>query len=295
MSNPFTINIFVPKGDPEGVLVIERRTSPSKFYVFPRSKWSEIKDKNDLNGSGVYILHGYSENDQDLPTIYIGQADTIKSRIENHLKYKEFWDRAVIFVCDNKINSTHAKWLEYALVKRVNEAKRSIVENGNNPQEPTISDAEKAEMQVFLEEIYQTLPIAGLKAFEKPKVVVLVSEESNNQHKDTIIVPAQEEGFNKVFLNENSWYAIRISGGKLNEIKYIASYQVAPVSAITHYAEVKSIEPYGEEGKYKLNFKGKAIKFENNINNDLPQGAMQGSRYTSFNKLKKATKMSELF
>ena len=40
----------------------------------------------------------------------------------------------------------------------------------------------------------------------------------------------------------------------MNDIKYIAAYQTAPISAVTHYAEVDSIEPYGDGGKYKLNF-----------------------------------------
>jgi hypothetical protein len=31
-----------------------------------------------------------------------------------------------------------------------------------------------------------------------------------------------------------------------------------PISAITHYAEVQSIEEYGDSGKYKLIFKSPA-------------------------------------
>lgn len=295
MANPFTIRIYVPEGDPDGLRIIDRQSSPSKFFAFPRNKWEQIKNRPELTGAGIYILSGYSNPEDELPTIYVGQADTIKNRIEQHLKNKDFWDKAVIFVSDNKINSTHAKWLEHKLIDRVLEANRSIVENGNSPQEPTISEAEQAEMEVFLSEIYQTLPIAGLRAFEVPMVVVEPMKEKLVLDKNTIVVPAQEEGFKRVFLGENSWYAIRISGGKLDTIKYIASYQSAPISAITYYAEVKSIEPYGEEGKYKLIFKDRARKLEQEVKFDLAQGAMQGPRYTDINKLLKATKMSELF
>lgn len=295
MANPFTIRIYVPEGDPDGLRIIDRQSSPSKFFAFPRNKWDQIKDRPELTGAGIYILSGYSKAEDELPTIYVGQADTIKNRIEQHIKGKEFWDKAVVFVSDNKINSTHAKWLEHKLIDRVFEAKRSIVENGNNPQEPTISEAEQAEMQVFLTEIYQTLPLVGLRAFEVPKAIIEPTKEKSNENKNTIIVPAQEEGFNRVFLRENSWYAIRISGGKLDDIKYIASYQSAPISSVTYYAEVKSIEPYGEEGKFKLNFVDKAKKLENKIINDLSPQAMQSCRYTNLNKLLKATKMSELF
>ncbi|MGD0102472.1 MAG: hypothetical protein ABSC06_00365 [Rhodopila sp.] len=79
---------------------------------------------------------------------------------------------------------------------------------------------------------------------------------------DAVIVPAQKDGFEKVFLGENCWYAIRISGGMLEKIKWIAAYRSQPVSAITHVAPVSRIEPYGEGGKYKLIFSEPAKAIE---------------------------------
>lgn len=71
---------------------------------------------------------------------------------------------------------------------------------------------------------------------------------------DTVVVPAREEGFRKTFLGENRWRAIRIHGTMRPQIKYIATYQVAPISAITHIAPVKSIEPWEDTGKFVVNF-----------------------------------------
>jgi hypothetical protein len=71
---------------------------------------------------------------------------------------------------------------------------------------------------------------------------------------DTVVVPAREDGFLETFLGENRWYAIRIHGTMRPQIKYIAAYQVAPVSAITHIAPVKSIEPWKDTGKFVVNF-----------------------------------------
>lgn len=62
---------------------------------------------------------------------------------------------------------------------------------------------------------------------------------------DTVVVPAQPEGFQATFLGENRWHAIRIHGTMRPQIKYIAAYQVRPISAITHVASVSSIEPWG--------------------------------------------------
>jgi len=296
MANPFTIRIFVPEGDPESIRIIDRLTSTGIFYAFPRAKWEAIKNRSEMDYAGVYFLSGYENSEDELPTVYVGQADVIKNRIEQHLKKKEFWDKAVIFVSANKLNSTHAKWLEHALVKRAFEAKRSKLDNGNSPQEPNISESEKAEMNVFLEEIYQTLPLVGLRAFEIPKAVLNQPSSLGVSKKDTIVVPAQKEGFDRVFLGENAWYAIRIAGGMLGNIKYIAAYQTNPVSAVTHYAKVERIEPYGEEGKYKLVFSEPAKLLDRPVPfGNTRTGSMQASRYTSFETLNKAKQVSDLF
>jgi hypothetical protein len=71
---------------------------------------------------------------------------------------------------------------------------------------------------------------------------------------DTVVVPAWEEGFQDTFLKENRWYAVRIHGTMRPQIKYIAAYRVAPISAITHIAPVRSIEPWEDTNKVVLNF-----------------------------------------
>ena len=176
------------------------------------------------------------------------------------------------------------------------------MDNGNIPQEPALSESEKADTRAFFREVLQILPLVGLKAFEIPKPVAAPKVTSDNasvtapqtQQYDTIIVPAKLEGFESVFLGEDCWYAIRISGGMLPKIKYIAAYQSQPISAITHYAPVDHIEPYGESGKYKVVFSESARKTGPIPYGDAPLGSMQGTRYTSFEKLKAAKKLTDL-
>ena len=80
----------------------------------------------------------------------------------------------------------------------------------------------------------------------------------------------------------------------LARIKYIAAYQTLPVSAVTHYAPVTRIEPYGEEDKCKLIFSEKAKPIGPIPFGDAPQGTMQGPRYTSLSKLLTATKLTDM-
>jgi hypothetical protein len=188
----------------------------------------------------------------------------LRNRIDSHFQNKYFWDRGIVFTAsNNSLNKAHVRWLESALVNRAVQAKRGILDNGTEPQQVGLSEAQRADTEGFLREVLQILPLVGLRAFEIPKPVVTPHPDiapppsaavSKSMAPDSIIVPAQQDGFEKVFLGENCWYAIRIAGGMLPKIKYIAAYQSQPVSAITHYAPVSSIEPYGEEGKYKLIF-----------------------------------------
>ena len=110
-------------------------------------------------------------------------------------------------------------------------------------------------------------------------------------------MPANEEGFNEVFLGQNCWFAIRISSSMIDRIKFIASYQTAPISAITYYAEVSKIEKYRDSGKYVVFFKEKAQKIGPiKLSVHKKKGAApQAPRYTNINKLLKAKGLEEVF
>lgn len=303
MSDPFTIRIYVPDGDPEGVRIIDRMNWTGLGIVFPRGKWPEVRQRwEQLRGAGVYILVGYGNQDDDLPTIYIGQTENVQVRIDQHNQTKEFWDRAVVLTSSSRcLNRAHVTWLEHALIKQANEANRCTLENGTTPPEPALNEADKAETRAFFKGIHQMLPLVGLRAFEIPKAIAeprasdpALAPQQNTIEADTIIVPAQKENFERLFLGQDCWYAVRISGGMLDKIKYIAGYQTLPVSAITHYAPVSRIEPYGEDGKFKLIFSGKANPIGPIPYADAPLSAMLGPRYTAFARLQTARKLADL-
>ena len=96
MADPFTIRIFVPDGDPESIRLIDRMNWTGLGVAFPRIKWSEVRQRQELQRTGIYILRGYKDEDDDLPTIYIGQADFLRSRIENHVQNKDFWNSCIV-------------------------------------------------------------------------------------------------------------------------------------------------------------------------------------------------------
>ena len=113
---------------------------------------------------------------------------------------------------------------------------------------------------------------------------------------NTIVVPAQEEGFKDVFLKENRWYAIRIHSSMVDRIKYIAAYQIAPISAITHLAEVKDIKLWPDSDKYVVNFTGpaKEIKHIKLVHKGKIK-ALQSPRYAILSRLQNAKTLDDVF
>jgi hypothetical protein len=113
---------------------------------------------------------------------------------------------------------------------------------------------------------------------------------------DTVVVPAHEDGFEETFIGENRWYAVRIHPTMAAQLKYIAAYVTAPVQAITHYAPIRSIEPWENTGKMVINFAdpAKEIGPLKAIKNGKVSH-LQGLRYTTIEKLKKATSLDEVF
>lgn len=303
---PFTIRIYLPQGDPTGIRVVDRLNWTGIAIAFPRESWDEVKALSHLKASGdvgVYVLSGYSEGGEDLPTIYIGESDGVIRRITEHTKdeKKEFWTEGVIFLSSSRgLNKAHVQWLEQELIRKARDLGRCTLQNGNNPQPPSLTDAERADCEAFLDEVLQILPLVGIRAFEtrsyRPSRALPAGDMTKPVESDMVLViPAQEEGFNKVFLGENQWHAIRIHGSRLSKIRFIAAYRSAPVSAITHWAEVDHIEPYGASGKYRVVFRSKAQSLSAPITfGNAPQGSMQGSRYTTFEKLMRAITIMEL-
>lgn len=297
MSKPYTIRLFVPDGDPSTFKIIDKMNWTGIGLEISREGWVKHKNRNEFEQAGIYILFGYQEGD-DLPTLYIGQGDGVRKRIESHEKNKEFWDKALVFVSSNGgLNRAHITWLEWALIQKAQNIGRCRLDNSATPNEPILTESEKADTQEFLNEILSILPLVEVKVFEKAKKIKVSSQPSDIKRNilDTIIVPAQEDGFKDVFIGENCWYAIRIGGGKLKDIKYIAAYQTAPISAVTHFAEVDSIEPYGDGEKYKLNFVSPAKAIGPIKYGRAKQGILQSPRYTSYDKLQSAQELMDLF
>jgi hypothetical protein len=175
-SNAFSLRIFVADGDPDGLRVVERSNWIGKALMFPRALLPQVKQRPELGQAGVYLLLGPREDGAG-EMLYIGEGDPIRPRLESHYAQKDFWTRAVCFVATpGQLNKAHVQFLESNLVRLAKAAKRLPLDNANHPAEPSLSEADRADMLVFLDNVLGMLPVLGVGAFElasaPPKPVV---------------------------------------------------------------------------------------------------------------------------
>ncbi|MEQ8559752.1 MAG: GIY-YIG nuclease family protein [Henriciella sp.] len=157
------LELFFIDGRPDGMLTATLLNWSGRVLVAPRTQIVDALQRPEASYTGVYILLGEQD---DEPLAYIGQAENISKRINQHLPTKDWWTRA-IFVCasDNKLNAAHVNYLEHKLIERAKRIDRQKLENAKVPSEPTISEADLANTETFLENILFILPAIGVELF----------------------------------------------------------------------------------------------------------------------------------
>jgi len=283
--HPFSITLFATSGDPEGIRHVDKSNWSGCGVVFTKDLSRGLREPG-IDQAGLYILVGNAAEE----TIYIGEADPVGDRLRTHAANKDGWVWGVYFFERNhKIGKTEVQYSEAALVALAKRHDRAILLNKNNPSEPTMAPMAKASAQAFLADMLLILPMLGINAFSPQKqrdltdVVQPAGPESEGF--DTIVVPAREEGFRQRFLNEHCWFAVRIKARYIAKLRFIAAYQVAPVGAITHMAEIDAIVPYNDTGKYMFKFKGSPIALTPIPRLRSSEANMQSARYALREKL----------
>ena len=176
-----TIKIFLIDGEPNGRMTCELSNWTGKALKIPRKKIKESSDRPELENTGIYILLGKSDKSENKELAYIGEAEGIYKRLNQHLSAKDFWNEALVFVSkDENLNKAHIKYLESRLHEIAIKVNRYDIENGNNPTRSIISESDQAEMEEFLENIKILVNALGFKIFEELRKDQTIEEQINS-------------------------------------------------------------------------------------------------------------------
>lgn len=157
--------MYIFDGNPNGRIMCELSNWNGRVYKISRNELLEFSKRNDSENTGVYFLLGKDENNID--TIYIGEAEKMLTRLKQHLKDTEYWNDCIAVISkDNLLNKAHAKYLESNFYSLAKNAGRSIVVNSNIPTCSSISEYDEAMLQEFISNTKLLVNTLGYKTFD---------------------------------------------------------------------------------------------------------------------------------
>lgn len=163
-----TIKIFLIDGDPNGRMSCELSNWTGKAYKIPRIKIKDCADRPELVSTGVYLLFGKDDEGKD--KVYIGEAESILKRLNQHLTQKDFWNETIVLISkDENLNKAHIKYIENRLHDIAKTANRYVMENSIIPTQSSISESDRAEMEEFIENVKMLVSTLGHKVFDEKR------------------------------------------------------------------------------------------------------------------------------
>ena len=168
------LEIIYHNGQPDGIRSIRRHLSTMTTYVIPRTLLSEAKKLSGINRPGIYYL--ISENDDNkIAQIYVGQTRNGVARLDDHNRSKDFWNKAIMFLADNKTFSLDMiSGLEAFAINKAHESKRYKVENSVNPK----YEIDEYDLPL-IEEVYEEIKfIMATQGYKMDDAKVTLNEDN---------------------------------------------------------------------------------------------------------------------
>ncbi|MCQ2475568.1 MAG: GIY-YIG nuclease family protein [Clostridia bacterium] len=156
------IETIYHNGQPDGIRSIRRNLSTMTVYVIPRPLLSEAKNISGINRPGIYYLIKESD-DSTIAQLYIGQTRNGVSRLDDHNRSKNFWNKAIMFLADSKTFTLDMiSGLEKFAILKAQESKRYKVENTVVPKYE-IDEYDMASVEEIYDEIQFVMGTQGYK------------------------------------------------------------------------------------------------------------------------------------
>ena len=280
----------VKQSIPDAFLIdFSSRREPRLFIVE-----TEVASHDLFQHIGVQILqfaHSFASAPRQVKLLLFDEISKDSKAYETCDDYAQKYGlRNVDNMLDHLVNDTFRALI---IIDEATDELYKVVKNFRFPVEVIEVETYQGECDDF---IYRFTPLFKDVSDVKESIEEREQRPVDVTEFDTIVVPARQDGFQETFLGENRWYQIRIHASMIPQIKYIAAYQVAPVSAITHWALVRNIEPWEDTGKFVVNFAEPAKKMA-----PVPLvprskvKALQNARYTTFDRLQRAKTLDEVF
>ena len=162
-----SIRIYLDGGEVAGIRHAELVNWTGQALLCPRNRVPELVTRWESVACrcGVYFLLGAEQ--LSTREVYIGETEDVLERLKQHVAEKDFWQEAIFFTSkDENLTKSHVKYLESRLVERAKEARRYVVQNGNQPQRSGLPRADQDAMEEFLLQMPLLLGVLGHRVLD---------------------------------------------------------------------------------------------------------------------------------
>lgn len=162
-----TIRIYLTDGTVAGIRHAELINWTGQAISCPRNHLGSLANWLESTRPGVYFLFGLDDETAQ-PTVYIGEAENVYVRLQQHIKKeKNFWKEVIFFTNkDENLTKAHIKYLESRLVDIAKIAGRYLVLNSNTPTCSSLPMSDKAAMEEFIRNLSVLLGSLGHRVLE---------------------------------------------------------------------------------------------------------------------------------
>ena len=215
-----SLELYYIDGRPDGMLTAELFNWTGHVLMTPRTQLATALKRPEAKNAGIYLLIGEQEGQ---PLAYVGESEDIGTRIKNHDANKDWWTSAILVTAaGNKLNKAHVRYLEARLIAEAHTIGTMLLENGTKPPLPTLSEADAAKMEAFLENLLIVLPAVRLDMFiqrVRPSVKAKTPLPAQDTTSSTALsekLPADEPVvFTLAIPKHNLQATARLQGGEL--------------------------------------------------------------------------------
>ncbi|KQQ25459.1 GIY-YIG nuclease family protein [Frondihabitans sp. Leaf304] len=158
-----SVRLFLVDGTPGGLVTAEIMNWTGHLLAGPRSDLPALLRREEARRTGVYLLLGDAPDSVGGLQVYIGEGDDISTRLTNHAREKDFWERAVVLTSkDANLTKAHARYLESRFLQIAREAQRSELVNGTAPPLIALPEGDVSDMEYFITQALIALPVLGV-------------------------------------------------------------------------------------------------------------------------------------
>lgn len=200
-----TIQLFLVDGVPNGLIIASIHGWTGSVLVATQATFDKLRARPEADRTGIYILFGPDPDDALSMRAYVGEADSVKDRINQSAEERTFWETAaIITTSDDALTKGHVRYLEARLIQIASDAGRVKLDNGQTPKSDRrrLPEADRANMEAFLSNLRVILPVVGLDLLKpRPRAVASGSSQPKSdgdvrfelRHKSDVQATAIEE------------------------------------------------------------------------------------------------------